>query len=233
MDRFRKGLIYLNQAHKAITRDFKVAYDDGDWNIALARAQQSVEYAAKSLQLLLGEEVEKEHDLHFPAWQLEKLPVVGYALEEDPQSAVVVFVESTEGSPSIVRLWKRVGDAFTSLASAAGEQVEGPFELEINGSSIQVLKDGKVVLAATDYSGAPSGKWKPIRPPKEQIRETKTRIQHHIDSLAKQRNEAIYFDKLFSQADADYAAKQAWIVLVSSLQALGLRQPKNRTGSNT
>lgn len=61
MDKIEKGLLYLEQANKALIRDFEAAFRDGDWNIAVRRAQESIEHSVKAVYLFCGEDPPKSH----------------------------------------------------------------------------------------------------------------------------------------------------------------------------
>ena len=54
MDKIDRGILFLEKAQVVLARDFKVAFDDQDWNIAIRRAQESAEFALTPFSLPLS-----------------------------------------------------------------------------------------------------------------------------------------------------------------------------------
>ena len=90
-----KGLLYVRQGHRVLDRDYQVAYDDYDWNIAVRRAQEAAEYAAKAVYWLNERAPDWEHSLDIPMELLEGIPVVLINQEQDPRESVYAFGRRT------------------------------------------------------------------------------------------------------------------------------------------
>jgi len=219
MDTLTKGLLYLRQAHKALTRDFPVAYDDRDWNIAVRRAQECAEFAVKGAILILGDTPPPEHTLKLPQSLVKTPPLVAFQLEDDPTSGtVLLWSNERETTFALLRVQNGV---FTQMGASHRLDATIPFVLETEGSTIRVLQGDRVLLV-NSLSSVVEGQWKqaPIS------RDHRKLIDSYVSKLYKQRNAAFYFDLLCNQAEADRARSQAWEVLRIVLGSMGLQVAK-------
>ena len=234
MNNLTEGLTNLRAASKVLSRDFRVAYEDGDWNIAVKRAHESIEFAVKAAFYIVGKNPPEEHNLKVPDSVIKTLPLVAFHLEDDPQSDTVLLWRNVKNTA--YRLLRVERGVATTLGSCAGifSQIQTrspdspePFELVVEGTTVRVLQgDGRSLLVNT-LSSAKEGQWKQIPISRDQ----KKLIDNYVRKLYTQRNEVFYFERLCSQSDADRAREQAWQVLRIVLESLGMAMPDENTAA--
>jgi hypothetical protein len=207
MNKLQMGVLYLIQAQKSLTRDFEAAFGDGDWNIAIRRAQESAEYAVKALYLLAGE---------IPPTRARRKGIHDPWISEELIGKIPVIWFPPQGLPS-----KLSGGLYVLWAEEPWCRLEVYWiedEIFLQGQ-IEIFVGGRVMaIGWANGRPVPEGQWiqTPIDNP------TRCRINNGVSHLAKIRESAFYFEDLFDQKTADEARAQACCVLLMVLRSLGL-----------
>ncbi len=213
MDRLTKGFIYLEQAHKALKRDFKVAFDDKDWNIAVRRAQESVEYAAKAVFLMCGKDPPEDHVPKLRKLLSKVLPVA-FGRTEDLELRRMNLALKRDKQAGTLRVWKVENHVWTQLGPDQVLDVSAPFGLKVEGHTIKIIHGDQEVGSRFD-SYAVVG----LGPTRQEMKQ----VDSYVHALAGLRAPAFYFDRLLSEKDARAAEQEAWLVLREALQILGVQ----------
>lgn len=220
MDRLTKGFLYLKQAHKALERDFKVAFDDQDWNIAIRRAQESVEYAAKAVFLMCGEDPPKDHVLPLRRLLSKVLPVA-FGRGDDLELRGMNFLLERDARAQRLRIWRVDNGVWVLLAEGTVSDISAPLGLRVEGNTIKIIHGDQEVESRVDsYAVIGPG------PTREEMK----RIARYVANLASLRDPAFYFDRLLSEQDAKDAEQEAWIVLREVLRILGVQVDVRESG---
>lgn len=223
---YPKGLTYLREAHKILIRDFKVAFEDQDWNIAVRRAQECVEFAVKGALLIPGEVPPKKHVIKLPQNLLEKFPIVAFQLTDDPRSeSVICFLEGKGRARTLVLHIMGAKGAVVSMAlsltlpTTSPLDVAVPFGLRVEENSIRFSYGPTTVVFPMSPLTASKGQWTQTLISKDHGK----LLNSYVRKLSKQRDDIFYFNVQCSQADAERAEKEAWDVLRIVMGSIGLQ----------
>ena len=212
-----KGLLYLSRARTVLASDFEAAFARDDWNIAVRRGQESVEYAVKALHLLGGQVPPVSHDPGLPRGILGRLPVVVFNPGDDPRSSSGVLMFPPGQPWPNATLVKVVNGAYTMLASFSLTTSSASLGVEMGGSTIRIMDGEQQVTAVTDTSVPLAGRWTPIPLTNADWRF----INNAARRLAQDREAAFYFDREFTREDAEGTRFLAKGVLERVSRSLG------------
>ncbi len=214
------------QAQKALTRDSEAAFHDRDWNLAFRRAQESAEYAVKCLYLIVGEEPNHTHGLNVNEGLIGKTPVIWFPSGGLPTTLRGgLYVAWNEEHGNQVQVWWLENSIYTLLASSCILESRAALQLCVERGQVEVLAGNKV--AAIGWAAGrpvPEGRW--AQTPLDDS--TIHLINFYTTELAKLRDAAFYFERLFCKEDADRAKDQARLIFVTILQSLGLASIVNK-----
>ncbi|MCH7921952.1 MAG: HEPN domain-containing protein [Nitrospinae bacterium] len=212
MDKIEKGLLYLEQANKALIRDFEAAFLDGDWNIAVRRAQESIEHSVKAIYLFCGKDPPKSHFPGLRKLLSRVLPVV-FGRKEDLLIRRGPYLVRRDKLTGALRYILEEKGVYTELAAGYTEVPPAPFGLRIKDNAIKIFYGDEEIVSSTTISEVD------LSLHRDELKQ----IAKIVKKLALRRAPAFYFDVLFSQADAEEAREEAWTVFRRILQIVGVQ----------
>lgn len=155
MDKIQKGLLFFEQSQRILQKDFNRAFDDQDWNIAIRRAQESMELAVKGTFLITGEKPSKTHSPVLRTLYREFIPgksPTPFGQEYDLVLEGESFRIQRDSLTGALLIFKKVNGVLTEIAqagSAAPEEFQ-PFGLAVKDNAVKILQGGQEIASTTE-----------------------------------------------------------------------------------
>ena len=152
------GVNFLRLARKILRRDFAAAFADGEWGLAVRRAQESVEFAIKGALLVLGRVPPKTH----APGQLKgifrsRFPIVAFELNNE--SRCFLFVEISAQVQAVIISPSSAGVRITIPVSRFPPDVMPLVLVESDGREVRVsAAESGTFLASCPTPGVPVGR---------------------------------------------------------------------------
>lgn len=204
LDPLEKSKLYLGNAERILTRDFRAAYKDKDWNIAVRRAQESVELAMKAVFYLCGQTPPNDHNVNvFPLLRREASFRDVLALMCDPASGGPLYILRRDEQNNAVSLLRIVAGTWTELAAfSVGSNGDEQYGISGQKGGVQVVRRGKTVLSTTaSISTLRRREGVSVGGMNERA------LRKAVTVLAKGRNRAFYFEEILTKTAADSAGE--------------------------
>lgn len=213
VDHLSRALVHLRQAQRVLARDHAAAFSEGDWNLAVRRAEEGIVYAARGVLLA--------HSA--PLGASRPVPIAKALDRKDPDWAARVGADPLLG-PCAVLLWSEASPwRFAALRKGRPGllvQADGvwpgflgqPFGTDAVDATIRDLlsgqagSDGPAGVRVLPVSVTPS-EW--------------ARVEQAGERLETERHPALRFEEILGRGDAEGMGERAWGMLRLALSAVG------------